>query len=472
MVWALGAHAQNIEIGPAVNILVEATTNGQGTLDKAPRKDLIITTSPELDVSVRGVRSSLNAHLRVDNIQYVRSSQPDQNLPNGDIKLHSALLDQWGGVDAAILARQTKASLFSVPTGTSDSYTTTQARLSPYLDHAFNANTVLQARLTRSETHSTETLPSTTTQSGTQRRPTRYQDERSLRLERRPSPLGASLEWNYNNTRDADRPDSLFTQSIARSALMYAVNDQVQAGVLLGRESIEVPQQPQHSDTVRGVRLGLRPNERATLDADVEHRFFGTAWKLDLQHRMPFMAWQLQSKREPSINAPLLTQDLCLPDEPQIQCALKQQQRAASGVYPLSAKLLRSTFLRWVLMGKRNTVTLSAGMIQTEQLPLKGEDIPLDPSELYKFTRERYADAQLTRRLTPQTSLTTGVRWSLNSATLVKDGSELATRDVTIRGAINTKLSPQTTATVGMRHRSQFNASDESAMFVGLGYRY
>ncbi len=467
MLWALTAHAQNVEIKPAINILFEATTNGQGTLGADPRKDLIITTSPELDVHVRGVRSNLDAHLRVDDIRYVRNSQSDQTLPSGNVTLHSALLDQWGGMDASIVASQTKASLFSQTSSTSDSYTTTQARLSPYLDHAFDANTTLKARLTRSVTHSTEVSPTLTL------RPNRYLDEHSLRLERRPIPLGASVEWHHEDARDAGQSTSLFTQSIARSALMYAVNDQVQAGVLLGRESIEVPQQARHSDTVRGVRLGLRPNERATLDADMEHRFYGAAWKLDLQHRMPFMAWQLQSKREPSTYAPLLAQDICTPSESPIECALKREQRTASAVYPLSAKLLQTTFLRMVLMGKRNTLTLTGGVTNTEPLPLPG--ITVGPGEGDNLTSERYAEAEFSRRMTPQTSLTTGVRWSRNAATLV-DGSVLATQELTVRGALNSKLSPYTTATMGVRHQhtqsSQFNASDESTMFVGLGYRY
>jgi hypothetical protein len=49
-------------------------------------------------------------------------------------------------------------------------------------------------------------------------------------------------------------------------------------------------------------------------------------------------------------------------------------------------------------------------------------------------------------------------------------------RNLVWRSAINTKVSPQTTATIGLRHQTtegnQANASDESAMFVGLGYRY
>ena len=469
---ASAAHAQTTEIKPALNVLFEATTNGIGTLGAAPRKDLIITTSPEVDVIVRGVRSNLTAHLRLDNKQYVRNSQTDHTLPSGDVKLHSTLLDQWGGLDASVVTSQVKASILSQPSGSSDGYTTTQVKLSPYLEHQFDARTLLQARITRSVTTSSEVVNDPASQALAPR-PNRHLTERSLRLERRPSPLGATLEWNDQETRDAGQAHALWTQSVVKSAAMVALTDEVHAGVLVGRESIEVPLQAKHSDTVRGMRLSLHPNERATLDADVERRFFGTAWKLDVQHRMPFLAWQLQSKIEPSTSTPPIGETPCAPDDLEIQCALKKQQRPTSSVYTLSAKLLQSTFLRFVMMGQRNTLTLSGGLNKTNPLPLPGIAVGSGASD--NLTTERYAEALLNRRLTPQTSVSTGVRWSLNSETPTT-GDVVRTRNVSVKGAINSKLSPTTTATMGVRHQvtrsSQLNTSDESAMFVGLGYRY
>ncbi len=123
-------------------------------------------------------------------------------------------------------------------------------------------------------------------------------------------------------------------------------------------------------------------------------------------------------------------------------------------------------------MGQRNTVSFAAGLNKNDPLALGLSPIVGD------HTLERYVEADFSRRLTPLTSLGAGVRYSTQSQTSPTSNLNGHVRTTTWHGDISTRLSPRTTATFGLRSQNSegdlpnANANDESAMFVGLGYRY
>jgi len=459
-----GAHAQQLVIKPAVDVRATATTNASQANQPA-RKDLVLNVSPEVSVLYGGARSRIDGRLRVDNVHYSRNSQPDQTLPSGELVFRSDLVDQWGGLEASVETRQVASPLDQ--STTPNSYTTTKALVAPFIEHAFDANTKLKAQFEKSLIKSTET---TQNQSAI---PDLHASQHLVRLERQPVPVGASLEWTAQDSEAATtglQPSKYtYKENAARAGISYALSDQWHAGLVLGRESIRQEAESQ-SDTIRGITLGWHPNERATLNARVERRFFGTGWKVDWNHRRPLFNWGFSSERTSSTYASSVGR---------VPANLGVNPTGISNLDPAFslAASLRQTFQgRVVFMGQRHTVTLAGGLDKAEPLPLN------NAQAIGSTTQERYVEAQFNRRLTPLMSLNTSVRWTRSNV----DGTSAATspviaqtgqvRSILWRGDINARLSPQATATFGLRHRdssgSQPFADDESAMYVGLGYRY
>lgn len=462
-VWLPGAaHAQQLVIKPGVDVRATATTNASEP-NQAPHKDLVISVSPEVSMSYGGARSRIDGRLKVDNLHYTRDSQPDRTLPSGELIFRSDLVDQWGGLEASVETRQVASPLdqSAIP----NSYTTTKALIAPFIEHAFDANTKLKAQFERSIIKSSEV---TQNQAPI---PDLNASQHSVRLERQPVPVGASIEWTGQDSEAATTglvPSTYaYREHAARAGLSYALNDQLHAGLILGRESIR-QEAEQQSDTIRGITLNWHPNERAALNSTVERRFFGTGWKVDWNHRRPLFNWGFTSERTASTYASSL-------GRPALPSA-DGRSTTLDPAFSLAASLRQTFQGRVVFMGQRHAVTLSGGLDKAEPLPLNNARAVIGSA-----TQERYVEALFSRRLTPLTSLSTSVRWTRSNVDAGNPTSPFTaqtgqTRTLLWRGDINTKLSPQATATVGLRHQnatgSQFYANDESAMYVGLGYRY
>ena len=490
--WLPHAQGQKLDLKPGINVTATATTNAQAAGDGS-RKDLVISTSPELSGSYEGARSRVDGRLRVSNVHYVRDSQPDQTLPDGELALKSVLVDQWGGLNASVQASQTPATVLtrqSTVPGATDGYTTTLARFIPYIRHSFDADIQLDAQLERSFVQSSRNTSSV----GSPREDLQF-TRHAVRLERRPVPVGTSLEWTGLRA-------SALQENTVRAGASYALTEGLYPGLILGRDSIHAPRpgqpgtQDQQSGTIRGITLAWRPNERATLESRLERRVFGTGWKVDWNHRTPFFAWNIFSEREASTyasslgspsnqtlrglldrmlttNNPDVRSRSELVDKTIAQRGLNDQMPPLLDPYSLTPTLRQTLQGRLVMMGQRNTVSLAAGMNKTESLALN--DLP----PIGDQSLERYVDANFNRRLTPITSLNAGVRWRHSTLTSnVTPNSTGRLRSLTWRGDISTRLSPQATATFGLRHQTSsgtqlnINTNDESAMYVGVGYRY
>lgn len=457
-----GAQAQQLVIKPGVDVLATATTNAS-EVGRPARKDLVLNVSPDLAVSYGGTRTRIDGRIKVDNLHYTRDSQPDRTLPSGELILHSNLVDQWGGLETSVQTRQVASPLdqSAIP----NSYTTTKALIAPFIQHSFDANTDLQARFEKSIIKSDEV---TRNQAPI---PDLRASQYTMKLERQPVPVGASLEWTSQDS-EAATTDLLptkytYRENAARAGVSYALSDQWHGGLILGRESIHQESERQ-SETIRGITLAWHPNERAALDTRVEKRFFGTGWKVDWSHRRPLFNWGFTSERTASTYSSSVGR-ATLP-------TLDAPVNALNPAFSLAASLRQTFQGRMVFMGQRNTLTFRGGLDKADPLPL-GNAQPIG-----SHTQERYVEAEFNRRLTPLTTLNTSVRWThatvddtglLNLPITAQTGEN---RSVLWRGDINTRLSPQATATIGLRHQnssgSLLYANDESAMYVGLGYRY
>lgn len=468
----LEAHGQKLVLKPGIDVMATATTNASPT-NEAPRKDLVISVSPELSASYEGARSRIDGRIRVDNVHYVRNSQPDRSLPDGELVLRSNLVDQWGGLDASVQTHQITNPLD--PSRFPDSYTSTTARLVPFIQHSFDANTRLKAQLERAVIDASEEGIAT-----------QYFSRQSVRLERLPTPIGTWLEWKAEDTEVSSA--SIDQRTAARTGLSYALDDELFTGLILGRGTAKYPAGQRETETIRGLMLSWHPSERINLNAKVEKRFFGTGWKLDWNHRTKLFAWSITSERDASTYAATADNlgsfnpaERLTPEDPamstpgdQARAELARRQLAPlQALYSLTPTLRQTLQGRFVLMGQRNTASLTGGVDKSGPVSQGVASSTAD--------QMRFLELQFTRLLTPSTTLGTGVRWRQSNVTtnLGLPGNLLPigrSRDVTWRGDIVTRLSPHASATFGLRHQivdsTQLNASDESAMFIGVGYRY
>ena len=482
------AHAQKLDIKPAVDVQAKATDNAFAS-SQAPRKDLVLTVSPELNVSYWGAHARLNGFVKVDSISFARNSEQNRTLPSGNLIFQSDLIEQWAGIDASLQTSQTAPNELTPPGGPiTDTYTTTNARIAPFIAHSFSDGyTKLNARLE-------EALVKSSASNNLAQRPDQRYSSQSARLERLPVPVGASLEWTAQETSQSGGASS-FKENATRAGLSYAITSEVYTGLIYGRGSLRTALD-QQDETIRGVTVFWRPNERATLDSKVERRFFGTGWRIDWNHRTPQFAWSVLSERDASTYASSLgsmrtsqtLRDLLdrmlttgtpderdradLVDKTIAQRGLTDQLPPLQDPYSLSPTLRQATRGRLVLMGQRNTVSFAGGMNKNDPLAL---GLTTAPGE---HTLERYVEADFNRRLTPLTSLNAGVRWSTQTQSSPNSNLNGRVRTITWRGDISTRLSPHATATFGLKTQNSegdlpnVNANDESAMFVGLGYRY
>lgn len=483
------AQAQKLDIKPAVDVQAKATDNAFGTSVER-RKDLVLSVSPELNVDYWGPNARLNGFVKVEGRRYTRhkveEGRKTRVLPSGNLVFQSELIDQWAGLDASL--RTIQEAPYGTPSNAdnADTFTTNTVRIAPFIKHTFgDGYTKLNARLEEA------LVKSSGDSSSEQRADTRYSSQ-SARVERLPVPVGASLEWTNQETRPSGSDP--IKQRATRAGVSYALTSELYTGLIYGRGTLNQP------ETIKGATVFWRPNERTSLDTKVERRSsFGTGWRVDWNQRTPLFAWSVLSERDASTYASslgtmetgqslreLLNRMLTtgtpddrdraeLVDKTIAQRGLTDQLAPLQDPYTQNLTLRQATRGRLIFMRQRNTLSLAGGMNKNEPLPGGLGTAPGDQVH----TLERYVEADFSRRLTPLTSLNLGVRRSTqtNSGSVIL-GSNGHARTLTLRGDINTRLSPHATATFGLRNQKSegdlpnAKATDESAMFVGLGYRY
>src|SRR5262249_36953842 len=136
-------------------------------------------------------------------------------------------------------------------------------RISPYVDREVARDTTLRAR------YDAEVV-SNASGSGSR------QDLRNgvIRLERKPVPLGASLELSRQDTETEGATVSRTTIDTVRAIANLDVGKDLILGVLGGTDHSQFFLSD-HTDPLYGIMARWTPSPRTDLSAQLEHRFFG-----------------------------------------------------------------------------------------------------------------------------------------------------------------------------------------------------
>jgi len=478
----------NLQLG--LDATVTATSNSAYTSNMDGSSDTLLVLSPWVRVTGMGPRLRLNGEFQLDAVKYTRETQSDRVLPQGALNGNLMVVENWLGVDGALMAQQTRSDPFFAQgegPSTSGKYTTTHARLSPYLERELNADWTALARTEVSRTRfdaDDDALADRASAHGL---------HHQVRLSRRPTPFGGLVEAHYEKSGYVGEPTSELTQKRGRALLSYALHRQLVISGIGGREATRTAF-TDRTDSFGGGQVDWQPNVRTHLLATLEHHFFGPAWELSLSHRGPTYAGLLSMQRELTTSANSLgilpfgaslkgllgsIMTTRYPNEVERDGVVQDmlRERGLSGseglsqdLYALAVQVRQALSARMALMGPRDTMVLFLDVIK--YTPEAWANDPLVSLSI-DANLQRIAELQYSHRMTRLTSLDAALRWARTTT----PGSDRSTTETSLRAGINSRLSPQTTATLGLRHQLlNVNTSSEdpkeTALYLGLGHRF
>lgn len=457
-VWAqtqtTGVHATLDAKATAVHTLTPQAGKSAGY-------QLVKTITPGIDVSSKGVNTQIDGHWQFDVVDYARNrdTEKDSILPSGLLKLRAFGHQNEPGVDASVEAKQVKSTLTvgapPTPSNTANTYTDTTYRLSPFIEHELDSETRIAARLDRSLTQSNAI------EASQKPRPDIQKSDDMLKLSRQPTSLGYALQWHQHQEKSKDKASGktapILNERLAQATALYALTPELGMGLSSGKGSVRIETQSR-PQTLYGMQLNWRPTERTVLNTEMQKRYFGKAWTLDASHTMRGVVFSLNSDRGVSTDGKLVDQGF-----------------DKDTFYDVAAQIRQSTSGKMALIGRRDTTTFEAGLVRTSPLTvINGESI----SGLTTASRTKtyFFDAQLAHKLTPHSTLTTGVRWDKGATTVAATGNAVLSKGFTWRASVNNALTPDTTANFGLKRQitrsPSITTSDDAEMFVGLGHRF
>jgi uncharacterized protein (PEP-CTERM system associated) len=276
---------------PGLAVSAVATDNAQLSPDSARVSDFIGQVSADLRARLRGARVTLTGDIGADFIGYARDEENSSVLPRGRLDLTSILVERALYFDAGVEASRQRGDPFA-PQGagpaTANTISTVTWRASPYFQHDFSPTV---AALVRSDTIATKN--NSDTSSITPPGGSTVQRE-IARIERKPVPVGLALEASREETTYQSGATPLTIDS-ARATVSVGVDQELLFGVVGGYDHAVYG--ITNDEALYGITTQWRPSVRTQLDADIEHRFFGTGWNIHFRDRLPLTVIDLSWNR-------------------------------------------------------------------------------------------------------------------------------------------------------------------------------
>lgn len=497
LTWNAPAAAQALRIQPEIESTVTVTTNAAATATGEARSDTILSVSPRLNVLSRSARSTLEGTFGVEAVKYVNGTEESILRPRGSLGLRSELAERLLFLNASVTADQISADPYSARPDAAtafNDYTQMRYRLTPYVERQLNPTLKFFAStdyvFTRRVGSSSALDPGGTT-------PLRdtNEEQQIVRLERMPTPFGLTAELSRDSSRLADSDIATLTQRAARVIVNYALDAQLTVGVVAGRETSEYST-INRRDSIGGLRLNWRPNERGELNAGVESRYFGVGGDLEWRQRSPYFGFALRAGRQPvaqsgshllgaagdsvsSLLDGVLTTRF--PDASQrttvVNDLIRRLNLPSTLLGPIefygSYAQLQSNVSATVFFFGRLT-TASATVYARRRVRLVDLEDVLAPAALDSDNQQIGAELEVTRRLSTVLSVDGGLRYSRVEGLGLTAGQ--ASREVGGRVGFTLLLSPTTRLASGLRYQNVKStiagSSNETAIVASLLHRF
>jgi uncharacterized protein (PEP-CTERM system associated) len=484
------ALAQRWFIEPSIGTRVIATDNTTlgGTNTDG---DVVVGIRPR--VVIRGDTPALHVRgsLAVDSVNYTQGTLDDAVLPQGDLLARLMAVDRLFYIEGAVRALQTSADPFGdVPstTSTANTVTSTQYRLSPYIDYEPREGLHVRARSDNIKTNENGSASALSASVGRA-----YLQHHTASLEQDPRPFGWRVEVDRSDTRYQGEATRL-TIDVARVLLNVALNDEVRVGVRGGAERNNFSPDDD-TKSIYGGQFSWRPSERTTFDADAERRFFGTSWHLNFAYRSPLLALGIQGSRDID-TAPLALFGLPATDNVaglldailttrfpnpidrarQVQDVMRQQGLPASLASPLSIitpriSITNSVSATGALLGSRSSIALSLFRTQIRDALELG---PLATGLAVTNNRQIGGALAYSRRLSPTATGSIVLDYRRIEALAEVVGAR--THQAGVRAQLSLQVAEKSFARLGTEYRKLSSgvvaSGHESLAFVALEHTF
>jgi len=491
---SVGAYAQGtvidagsqrlVSVVPRVSIS-EVLTNNVGLSSTNPQADEITQISPGILVNVAGARVHAYFDYSRNELFYAQDSSPrqSQNALNtfGTLEVY----DNWAYLDFSGNISQQAISAFGAQSidNTSVNSNRTEVstyRLSPYVRGRLGNVANYEARYSRAITSSDAAVGSgVATVDATVK----------VGADRAFGNLGWSADASQQTADySAGRPTESERLNLG---LSYALTPQFNVSARAGRETNNYTSLDKRSYDTSGVGASWSPSEMTKLSASLDHRSFGDAHSVSVEHRTARTAWKFSDSKDVltgfqqtsfgslgAIYDLLFSQFASLePDETkraQLINAYLQNNGISSNAPVISSfltsavSLQRRQDLSFALLGVRDTITFVA--TRSESSTLDTLSVGFDPNNS-TLVRQRGFSVNYAHRLTAEYSLGVLASQQDTSGVLSVQDSRLRLLSIQVMGRVGKNAA----MSVGARRVVYSNVAapyGETAITVSLNVQF
>ncbi|MFL6661041.1 MAG: TIGR03016 family PEP-CTERM system-associated outer membrane protein, partial [Rhizobacter sp.] len=287
------AHAERWSAEAGVSSTLTWSSNPDLGLVGGGQSDTVLEVRPHISLRAEGARLRLGGTASLAGVTSAHDTQPSRLLPEADLSARLEAIERFFFLDAGLRALQTSENPFGArPEAgiTRNTLTTAGARFSPSIESAISAETRYRLRSENSWTRqSGSTLATTSAAEG-------YFGRHSFLFEHDAHPVGYRLEAERSETKYREGVQQPLRQDLVRASVDYAVSAEFTAGVRAGRERTSLVTVDAERN-IYGLQARWQPSPRTTLSVFDEKRFFGQAWRLAFDHRLPQVAWNVLLSR-------------------------------------------------------------------------------------------------------------------------------------------------------------------------------
>jgi uncharacterized protein (PEP-CTERM system associated) len=466
------------------------TDNVNLSADDQRKADWVNQLTPSVRFAETSAHTRFAGSIALPILLYARTSENNYVAPEVAISGTVEALDRFFFVDTTVNVSQQYRSPFgavpnSLTNATTNRYTAQSYTVSPYIRGLLPNNVEYLLR----DTNSWAVANGAGNGLGNS-----YANHLNGFITAQAAPFGWSGE--YDRTYLTSDTQATEKTSIVRALALYRPDVTLQLSAIVGYEDNQFVLTQE-----RGVTYGVggtwHPTERTNANGRWEHRFFGSSYRVDFDHRTPLTVWSIHASRDITNyptqlanlpvggNVPGLLNDLLLskvPDAAQRQQLVDQIIRERGlptllqGPVILSAEqitLVETETASFGILGARNSILFT--VFRSRNQPVPGSDLA--------------AVSDVLTTVTDSTQVGTGVVWTHQLAsdmtwatnlTVARAKSNQEPRETTdqylLSSTVSRSLSPFTSIYGGARFQDSRSevaqGFREFAVFFGLTYTF